>query len=188
MFPETWWRSNSQKHQGRAICSFLIAVFAFTSILFLSGCALFEERAGPKPALGPQERVYYFPIEDVWRATLMALQSPNNYPLRVNNMDTGLIETDRLKGSEAWQAPHITVPYASGYSSRLIIRVIKGSLGRRPAIKVNIRKDAKVQRDFFSEPETVISDGLEEKVILYRIDREIQVERALRRANLKKKK
>lgn len=188
MFPVTWWRSNNQKQQRQAFFSFLLAVFTFVFVLFLSGCALFEERVGPKPTLGPQERVYYFPIEDVWRATLMALQSPNNYPLRVNNMDTGLIETDRLKGSEAWQAPHVTVPYASGYSSRLIIRVIKGSLGKRPAIKVNIRKDAKVQRDFFSEPETVVSDGLEEKVILYRIEREIQVERALRRSTLKKKK
>jgi hypothetical protein len=38
-------------------------------------------------------------------------------------------------------------------------------------------------RDFFSEPETVDSDGLEEKIIFYRIERELVINDALKRVD-----
>lgn len=65
---------------------------------------------------------------------------------------------------------------------RLTIRVIKGApLAGKPATKVTIVKDSQLQQDFFSDPRSQPSDGLEEKSILYRISREIQIERAIAR-------
>jgi hypothetical protein len=153
------------------------------SLWFATGCAVFEQKAGPKPVLGPLEKIFYASFDDVWRATQLALQSPTSYPLRVNNMDTGVMETEILKGSLTWMAPHMAEPPTGGYSYRILVRVIKGNISGRQAFKVTVQKDAQIQRDFFSEPEPVHSDGLEEKVILYRIDRELQIDRALKRAN-----
>lgn len=159
----------------------LVAGLAYLSV----GCALFENRAGPKLEAGPREQVFFATFDEVWRATQLALQSPNSYPLRVNNMDTGSIETETIKGSLVWIAPHKTETAGGGYSYRLIVRVIKGNLEGKTAYKVTISKQASMQRDFFSEPEDRPSDGLEEKVLLYRVGREIQIDRAIRRANKK---
>lgn len=157
----------------------------FALALNLGACALFENRAGPKPEAGPREQVFFGNFDEIWRATQLALQSPNSYPLRVNNMDTGSIETETIKGSLVWIAPHQTETAGGGYSYRLIVRVIKGNIEGRSAYKVTISKQATMQRDFFSEPEERPSDGLEEKVLLYRVGREIQIDRAIKRANKK---
>lgn len=149
------------------------------------GCALFTEKAGPKPDSSPRERVFVGELEEIWRATSMALQIPTFYPLRVSNMETGTLETEAIKGANSWRAPLDTTARGSGYSSRLIVRVIKGSLTGKSAYKVIIQKEAQLQRDFFSPAETVISDGLEEKVLLYRIERELQIDRGLKRASKK---
>lgn len=164
------------------ICKFLVLGMV---TLGFSGCALFEQKAGPKPVTGPQEKVFFASFDDVWRATQLALQSPTAYPLRVNNMDTGVLETEPIKGAQAWSPPHVTDPPTGGVSYRLSVRVIKGNLSGRQAFKVTVLKEASIQRDFFSEPEPIVSDGLEEKIILYRIDRELQIDRALKRANRK---
>jgi hypothetical protein len=169
----------------RVICkrTGIISSAFIASLWFATGCAVFEEKAGPKPVLGPQEKIFYAEFDDVWRATQLALQSPTSYPLRVNNMDTGILETELIKGSMTWTAPHVTEPPSGGLAYRLVVRVIKGNVGVRHAHKVIVLKDGQMQRDFFSDPEPIPSDGLEEKVILYRIDRELQIDRALKRAN-----
>ncbi len=144
----------------------------------LSACALFEDRKGPQSFLGPREDVIYANFEEVWRATNIVLQS---YPLRLSNMDEGLLETDDIKGYRSWQPP-FPQRKPQGMSYRLSVRVVRGSSGRIPATKIIILKDAKVQRDFFSNVKQVPSDGLEEKSLIYRIKREIQIERALQHA------
>jgi hypothetical protein len=160
-------------------------VLGFLICSSLLGCAAFEQKAGQKNFGLPQERVFYGEFDDVWRATQLALQAPTSYPLRINNMDTGVIETEVVKGSLAWRAPDVEESAGGGFSYRLIVRVIKGNASGRAAFKVIIQKDAQIQRDFFAEPEKLPSDGLEEKVILYRIERELQIDRALRRLNKK---
>jgi len=157
--------------------------FAFIlSFSGLLGCAVFKESRGPDPVAGPVEKVFYGTFEEVWRATQLALQSPTSYPLRINNMDTGFLETEPLKGSLAWRPAHINESYSSGYSYRLVIRVIRGDMAGNKAFKVSVLKDAQIQRDFFANPEHVPSDGLEEKMLLYRVERELVIDRAIRRA------
>jgi len=147
-----------------------------------SGCALFTDNAVPK-VTGPIERVFRGSQEDVWRAVMLALQSPKAYPLRLSDMDSGTIETEPIKGPSGWQSPFSSEPLSSGYSYRLLIQVIKGEVQGRVVHKVSIRKMAQIQRDFVAEPESIPSDGYEEQAILYRIGREITIDRAIRRAH-----
>lgn len=174
-------------HMSRAT-RLTFSLFLIAAGLSTSGCALFENKAGPKLDIGPREQVFFGEFDEVWRATQLALQSPTSYPLRVNNMDTGTIESETIKGSLVWIAPHQQEVAGGGLSYRLVVHVIKGNIEGKNAFKVTISKQASMQRDFFSEPEDRPSDGLEEKVILYRIGREIQIDRAIRKANKKQNK
>jgi hypothetical protein len=151
-------------------------------LFVLTGCALFEERTGPPIFYGPREQVFYANFEEVWRSVNLVLQP---YPLRVSNMDQGMLETDEIRGYRVWGPPHKSDVAASGETYRLTIRVIKGALANRAATKVTIVKDSQLRRDFFSDPKSMPSDGLEEKSLLYRIGREVQIERALTKAQKK---
>jgi hypothetical protein len=44
------------------------------------------------------------------------------------------------------------------------------------------------QRDFFSDPENIESDGMEEKVIFYRMGRELTIDEAIKKENAKPQK
>lgn len=148
----------------------------------LSACALFEERKGPPLSYGPRERIYQAGFEDVWKAVNLVLQP---YPLRVSNMDQGLLETDVVRPGRVFNLPFKVETQGAGETYKLTIRVIKGSKGGDSATKVTILKDTQVQVDFFSDPKPVSSNGFEEKSLLYRVEREVQIERALLRAQKK---
>lgn len=163
---------------------FTIAIFTL-NLLVQGGCALFSSEKTTVKVVGPVEKVFYGTFDDVWRATAQAMQSPTSYPLRISNMDTALIETEVLKGSQAWFPAHSGTPPSPGFSYRLIVKIIKGNVGKKSAYKVSVQKLATLQRDFFSDPEKLPSDGLEEQVLLYRIDRELQIERGIRKAHNK---
>lgn len=147
--------------------------------LLLGGCALFKENSGPPPSFGPREMIYYASYDEVWRATQLALQ---NYPMRINNSDLGILETDTIRGLNVWTPAHINEKPTGGLSYKLVAKVIRGNLASKPAQKVSIVKEIRLQNDFFAEERPQPSDGLEEKSLLYRIDREIKIDRALQKA------
>jgi hypothetical protein len=155
---------------------------ALASLLSPVACALFAERPGVPTDFGPREQIYHASFEEVWKAVSLVLQP---YPLRVSNMDQGVIETDALRGDRIWQPPFAKGASIAGQSYKLSLRVVRGAQETRPATKVTILKNIQVQVDFFSDPKPLASDGMEEKSILYRIRREIQIERALARAQKK---
>lgn len=162
-------------------CSKTSHIFLATWLIssFATGCALFRENKGPPPTFASQERAFFAPYDSVWRATQLALQY---YPIRVNNMDTGTLETDTIRGYKAWTPPHNPNQASGGYSYYLSIRLIKGNVNGSDATKVNIMKHATLSADFFTDPQKLPSDTLEEKVLLYRIGRELQIDKLLEKA------
>lgn len=158
----------------------ILKLALLVSIASSPGCALFGDKKS-KPVLS-RHRVYFAPVTDVERAMK---QSMIRYPQRVDNPEAGIFETDWIKGEQRFQAAHQNVEYSDGYRYRLLVRLIKGKSTAKPAVKVIVSKNIELQRDFFSEPEPVPSDGLEETIILYRIQRELALERAIRRAQEK---
>jgi hypothetical protein len=53
---------------------------------------------------------------------------------------------------------------------------------------VTIRKEIVLNRDFFAQPESKPSDGMEEDIILYRVARELSIDKALKRFQEKQNK
>lgn len=146
---------------------------------FISGCA--DKPIIPRKSViaqASQQRVYYFPYDSVWRATQLALK----YPIAVNNMDNGIIETDNIRAIDGFQSPTSEKDPSSGISYKITLTLSKGRYDGRDAVRVNIRKKTERRRDFFAEAEDIESDGLEEQVIFYRIERELIVEDALKKS------
>ncbi len=146
-------------------------IIFLAALMTLSACASNPQAIAPKT----NERLYRANFEETWRAVQQSIIS---YPLKVNNMDVGQIQTTPVRGSTLYKPPHIEKLNQGGQRYTLTINVLKES----PNItKVTILKDTVLHRDFISTPEAQSSDGYEESVILYRIGREIDVERAILR-------
>jgi hypothetical protein len=155
--------------------------------LALTACASLDGDTGALEGLSdsevgggaPQELVFREPFENVWRAGQLAVA---RYPIKVNDMDSGVLETDNIKGDLAWNSPHLKRPPAGGRRYKLNIRILKGKVGgNAPGTKVIVSKRIDIQRDFFSPSESKPSDGLEEISILYRMQRELEVEKFLKK-------
>jgi len=144
-------------------------------VLFLAigGCTTAEFNL--PPLAEPPSKIYRESYDKVWRATQLALKK---YPIKLNNMDSGILETDWVRGDKLFAMPTETKPRA-GLRYKLTLRIVKGKLDDKAATKVTCTKTIEVQRDFFSGPETVRSDGLEENTILYRIGRFVDIDRIL---------
>jgi hypothetical protein len=126
------------------------------------------------------EREFLANFDEVWRASQQAVIS---YPLKINNMEQGLIQTTPLRSHVYFKPPHLAQKHAGGYRYDLNITLLKTAPKRT---KVSLQKNLQVYRDFISQPENLISDGLEEAAILYRIQREIEIDRALVKESKKK--
>ena len=126
-----------------------------------------------------KQKVYFANYDQVWRAAHAVLK----YPIAQENQDTGIIETEYIKGLDGWLPPNEQRPPSSGIRYKLILTFAKGKTEGRESTRVTIDKKMEILRDFFSEPEPIESDGLEEKILFYRIERELIINEALKRAN-----
>lgn len=124
------------------------------------------------------QKVYYYTYDNVWRAAQLSLK----YPIAVNNMDHGILETDFIKADDGFIAPIEDKIPSSGVRYKITLTLSKGKVDGREGVRVNIAKLVEKKRDFFSETETLVSDGLEEKVIFYRMERELIIDDALKKA------
>ena len=128
----------------------------------------------------PVERTYRTEFVQIWRAAQLSL---SKYPIQVNNMDAGILETQFIKGNNKWSPPFIDNKDYNGNRYKIKIKIIRGlSNSKKSALKVSILKIIQKKKDYFSKHERIPSDGLEEISLLYRIQRELQIDRALERA------
>lgn len=147
----------------------------------LTACAQSEKKSEAGVPT-PVEEVFYAEAEAVDRAISQVMVK---YPQKVANLEAGVLETDYIKGEARFQPPHKKVTFGSGYRYRIFIRTVRGKTNGKPAIKVQVLKKVEQHRDFFADPENLKSDLLEEKAILYRIGRELKIDKALQRLSEK---
>ncbi len=149
----------------------------------LSGCSLLGIDHEENKDAGPQSTIFESPFDKVWRAAQLALA---RYPIRVNNMDSGTLETDFIKREKIWRPPYQKIDNPMGQRHMITIRMVKGAYeDKNEAIKVVVSKTIEIIPDFITNAKKIPSDGIEEKAILYRIARELSIEKALVKANEK---
>lgn len=151
---------------------------ALSLMLGLCSCALLEPQSR-KVVLrqSTPQRVYYFNFDQVWRAAHTVIR----YTIANENQETGYLETEYIKGVEGWLPPETDKKPSAGLRYKLVVSFAKGRTDNRDSTRVTIDKKIEVMRDFFSEPETVDSDGLEEKILFYRFERELLISEALKK-------
>jgi len=147
------------------------------SAFFLSGCA-------STPTAEPfYTRLYTGNYDDVWLATLKAL---NEYPLKLSNKDTGRIQSETVNGPYndlMFTFPEqLELPERFRYSIDLNFAKLV-SEDSQPLVRIRVRKALEKFHDFYTGWLAYPSDGLEEKVLLYRIEHILRMERRLTAAN-----
>lgn len=135
------------------------------------------------PRLDPfQTRIFEGTYDDVWLASLKAL---NDYPLKVSNKDAGKIQSEIVNGPYndlVFSYPEaIEVPDRYRYSLKFNFGKLEGD-DTKPLIRVRIIKDLERFQDFYTGWTPYVSDGLEEKIILYRIEHILRMEKLLSKA------
>lgn len=154
-------------------------LFSALAICFI-GCA--TPKSSPRSDKLVQkktnQKIFFYPYEAVWRATQLA----QRYPIAVNNMDNGVLETEWVRGPDGFvAAPEIKQP-SQGVRYKLIFNLVKGKISGKESVRLSIIKRIEKLRDFFSDPEDLESDGMEEKVLFYRIERELLIEEGLKKS------
>ncbi len=168
-------------HTARSLSSFILWGLLLLATSFLLSCSLFDKRpsAHTQMAQITKQKVFFASYDSVWRAAHSVIK----YPIAAENQDTGIIETEFIKGLDGWIAPDQEKAPSTGIRYKLILTFAKGTAEGRESTRVTIDKKIQILRDFFSEPELVDSDGLEEKIIFYRIERELVISEALKRVD-----
>lgn len=136
-------------------------LYLLFSLLLLSCTHVEEEEMS-------NQQVFRYPRETVWEVLVAVLKS---YPLKTVDEQKGYIETEVLKADQFWKAPYQRNQDFSGYSSQLIVKMDY----RRPDARVFVYKKIYKQRGFISSKEEVLSDLVEENILLYRIARELKI-------------
>lgn len=159
----------------------LIFKYIKTLALFftLAGCSLFDSRPDTQSIIkkAVPQKVFISDYDSVWRSTHAVLK----YPIAYENQETGIIETELIKGIEGWIPPGQQKPPSSGLRYKLTLTFSKGKVASKESVRITIQKTTEVLRDFFSDPEKVETDGIEEQIIFYRIERELLIAEALKK-------
>ena len=159
----------------------LVALIGFAGCQTVAPVSSSFEELNIRESKAGWVKLYQQPYESVWRAAQITIK----YPVAVNNIDTGVLETDWIRAEEGFQTPGSEARNA-GVRYKLLLTMVKGQANGRHLARVTIKKTIEKRRDFFSDGEGLVSDGFEEANLLYRIDRELVIEEAIKKANAAK--
>ncbi len=150
---------------------FKLSAVAALVALTLAACA---EMPITDPAIkDPVSKVFIDSYEKVWRAVQLSLRK---YPVRTNSMESGILETDFVKGDKLFSDPN-DPKNKMGLRYKITVRAVKGKIDGKSAIRITVVKNAEGQPDFFSGYQPVNTNGLEEQTVMYRIGRFLEIDK-----------
>lgn len=167
--------------RGGLLSHFFSLFFSILFTLFLSaGCSSLDSpvtRAANEIKEQTHQRVFFVEYNELWRAAQVVLK----YPMALNNIDEGILETEWIHGADGFLPAHnksATLDYR--YKIRLLFA--KGNFKSRSSVRVTILKTVETMKSFFSEGRPLASDGIEEMTLFYRMGREVAVAEAIKKA------
>lgn len=144
-------------------------------LIVFSGCASQPSR---KPF---HTRIYDGSYDEMWASSLKALA---DYPLKLSNKDTGRITTEVVNGPYndlLFQYPEkIELPERFRYSLDFNFAKLLGD-DKRPLTRIRVVKNLERFQDFYTGWTPYYSDGIEEQVLLYRMEHLLKMEKTLGR-------
>lgn len=153
------------------------------SVLIFTGCATNVLQPESSEAIierSSQQKIFYAPYDEVWKAAHAVLK----YTIAAENQDFGVIETDYIKAVDGWLPPFRTRPQFPSSRYKIVMNFAKGKKGdSQETVRVTVEKKVEVFKDFISEVKNMSSDGYEEAMIFYRMERELVIGKALKKAS-----
>ena len=150
-------------------------------VLAVTGCS--NMVVVEPPVKDPPARLFYGSFDQIWRNIQLTLRK---YPVRVNNIDGGILETDYIKDEKLFSSP-MEAHTKPGTRYKLTVRAVKGQVEGKPVIKVTFLKLVELQKNFFEGFQPISSDSLEELALLYRIGRFTELDQLLSKVSAEKK-
>ena len=144
-----------------------------TALIFLLGLVGCVTTYPKQNVNEPVSKIFYTEYEKVWRAVMLTIE---NYPIESEDHETGIIKTGFIRGDKVWNLPFDTSISNKDLLYTIQINLLKGKIKKEHAVQVQVTKKNFIQKGFIEDPVSVPSNGLEEKNILYRILREIQID------------
>lgn len=153
-------------------------IFFIPVLLLISSCASYEKFRRVTEEYEFPAEVFNFDFNRTWQATLEAMKQ---YDLAVQNQETGLIKTRWIDNTKL-------LNFTNSFSNttdvkaaqfRMQVNVVKGFRGEREVAKVTFYKRQLIEQDFLQGWKEEPSDGIAERVLLYRIGRILEREKKL---------
>lgn len=122
-------------------------------------------------------RIFLTDYSTAWTAALEAVSAGRDV-IRVNNRETGTIETNWINNTESRNFLDVfsNEDFFLQMRFKLQVQVREGKKNDQQAVMVRILKQQQRQSTFLGGWQEIESDGLEESVYLYRIGRMIAIQ------------
>lgn len=162
-------------------------VFLFSLILTLTSCSSYQEFQSIANEYEMPSQVFKADFTQTWQSVLQVMQK---YDLALQDQASGVIKT-------RWIDNTSQLNFEDSFGGRnsvkaakfkLVINVVKGFRGRKEVTRVNLFKRQMVEKDFLQGWKVIRTDGILEKTILYRVERNILIDNKLKRIESKMKK
>lgn len=156
------------------------------SFLFLN-CSSYEQFKYITEEFEIPSKVFRFDYNQTWLAVLQVMK---DYNLEINNQESGIIKT-------RWTDNTLEVNFSDSFGSsdavksakfKIVVNVVKGYRINKEVTKVTVFKRQTVEKDFLQGSKVIPTDGITEKTILYRIERQLQIASKLKRIEEQKAK
>jgi hypothetical protein len=124
-------------------------------------------------------RIFLTDFSTAWTAALEAVSAGRDV-IRVNNRETGVIETNWINNTESRNFLDVfsNEDFFLQMRFKLQVQVREGKKNGQQAVMVRVLKQQQKQSTFLGGWQDMESDGLEESVYLYRIGRLVAIQQA----------
>ena len=146
--------------------------------IIISSCSSYEKFEYLTKEVEIPNRVFKASYAQTWAATVATI---NKYDLELQNQESGSIKTK-------WIDNTLKLNFSDSFGSsdavkaakfKLIINVIKGFQNSKEVTKVTIYKRQLINQDFLQGWKIIPSDHIQEKTILYRIERALDIDQKI---------
>ncbi len=147
--------------------------------LLAGSCANYEKFRQITEELEIPTKVFKADYNQSWQAVIQVMRK---YDIAQQNQEAGFIKT-------RWMDNTLEVNFADAFGSsdavkaakfKMVINVVKGYRAGREVSKVTIFRRQLLEQDFLQGWKEVPTDGIQERTLLYRIERLIAIDNKLR--------
>ncbi len=163
----------------------LFKFFSFSLLLLAFSCASYKKFKYITEEFEVPSKLFGTNFNQTWQAVLQVMRT---FDLETSNQEAGIIKTrwidntNELNFSDSFG----TSDAVKSAKFKLIVNVVKGYRIDKEVSKVTIYKRQLIEQDFLQGWKEIPSDGIQEKTLIYRINKVIAIDKKLREIEKKR--